>query len=134
VWTDDGALDAAQRRVDDWEAAIAARSARTTALTRDLAGLTGTARNADGSIEATVDADGGLVDLWLDERVRARSAARTAEDVLATVRAAYAELARRVGAATEAALGADDPTARALIDSYARRFGGVGRGGAGADR
>ncbi|MFC5925124.1 YbaB/EbfC family nucleoid-associated protein [Micromonospora vulcania] len=123
MWADDDALDATRRRVDEWEATIAARSARTTALTRELAGLTGTARTADGSVEVTVDAGGRLIDLRLDERVRARSAGRTAEDVLATVRAAYADLVQRVSAAAVATLGADDPTARALIDSYAGRLG-----------
>ncbi|MEH1169046.1 YbaB/EbfC family nucleoid-associated protein [Micromonospora sp. CPCC 205539] len=134
MWTDDDALDATRRRVDEWESTIAARSARTTALTRELAVLTGTARTADGTVEVTVDAHGRLVGLRLDDRVRARSGARTAEAVLETVRAAYADLVERVRAAADATLGADDPTARALVESYASRLerpGAPGRGTAG---
>lgn len=134
MWTDEAALDAVRRRVDDCESAIADRAARNAALTRELTALTATARSADGAIAATVDAAGALVDLRLDERVRGQSAVRTAEQVLATARAAQAELVRRAVAAAEAALGTDDPTARAVVESYARRLRRPDDGGAGATR
>ncbi|MDO3705003.1 YbaB/EbfC family nucleoid-associated protein [Micromonospora sp. C28SCA-DRY-2] len=134
MWTDEAALDAVRRRVDDWESTVAERATRTTALTRELAALTATARSPDGAVEATVDAAGALVDLRLGERVRGQPAARTADQVLATARAAQAELARRAVAMTEAALGADDPAARALVESYARRLRRPDGGVAGAAR
>ncbi|WP_243420914.1 hypothetical protein [Micromonospora globispora] len=70
-----------------------------------------------------MDSAGTLVGLRLDERIRARSSAHTAEQVLATTRAAHVELLRQVTEATRETLGADDPAASAVIDSYGRRLG-----------
>ncbi|MFC4149625.1 YbaB/EbfC family nucleoid-associated protein [Micromonospora mangrovi] len=126
MWTDDAGLAAARRRVDDWESSLAERAARSALLAERLTGLTGTATSPDRTVEATVDAAGKLVGLRLDERIRAASAARTAEQVLATTRAAYADLLRQVTAATRETLGPDDPAATAVVESYARRLGGDG--------
>jgi hypothetical protein len=131
VWTDEAGLDAAQRRLDEWESSIAARAARTRALSGRLAELTGTAHSEDRTVEATVDSSGALVDIRLDERTRGQSAARTAALVLMTTRAAYAELLRKVAAAAEETLGPDDPSGRAIVDSYGRRFGGLEQEGNG---
>lgn len=126
MWTDEAELAAARRRVDDWESSLAERAARSAALADRLARVTATATSPDRTVEATVDAAGKLVALRLDERVRASSAARTAEQVLATTRAAYADLLRRVTAVTRETLGPDDPAATAVIESYGRRLGGDG--------
>jgi hypothetical protein len=126
MWTDEAELAAARERVDGWESALTERAARSRDLSTRLARLTATATSADRTVEVTVDAAGRLVALRLDERVRAASAARTAERVLATTREAYAELLRQVTAATRAALGPDDPAATAIIGSYDRRFGADG--------
>ena len=67
-----------------------------------------------------MDSAGTLIALRLDERIRARPAARTAEQVLATTRAAHLELLRLVTEATRETLGPDDPAAGAIIDSYGR--------------
>ncbi|WP_225853173.1 YbaB/EbfC family nucleoid-associated protein [Micromonospora sp. AMSO1212t] len=70
MWADEAALDAAARRLDEWESSLAARAARARDLSARTQALTGTARSADGLIEVTVDANGLLADLRLDERVR----------------------------------------------------------------
>ncbi|WP_406044925.1 YbaB/EbfC family nucleoid-associated protein [Micromonospora sp. NBC_00898] len=123
MWTDDAAFAAAGRRIDDWESSLAKRAERGRALSQRLSGLTASATSADGAVEATVDTAGTLIALRLDERIRARPAARTAEQVLATTRTAYAELLRQITEATRETLGPDDPVAGAIIDSYGRRLG-----------
>ncbi|WP_319460168.1 YbaB/EbfC family nucleoid-associated protein [Micromonospora sp. RTP1Z1] len=125
MWTDDAGLATAGRRIDDWEASLADRAERSRALAQRLSGLTASATSADGAVEATVDSAGTLIALRLDERIRARPAARTAEQVLATTRAAYADLLRQATEATRETLGPDDPAADAIIDSYGRRLGGA---------
>ncbi|MCI4066499.1 YbaB/EbfC family nucleoid-associated protein [Micromonospora sp. R77] len=115
-----------RRRVDDWESSLSERATRSAALADRLARLTGTATSPDRTVEATVDAAGKLVALRLEERVRATSAARTAEQVLATTHAAYADLLRQVTSATREILGPDDPAATAIVESYGRRLGGDG--------
>ncbi|MDG4786565.1 hypothetical protein O7626_11595 [Micromonospora sp. WMMD1102] len=77
-----------------------------------------TVRGADGLVEATLDPAGALVGLRLDERTRQQPADRVAEEILATVRAARAELLRKVTEATVELLGADDPGGQALLNSY----------------
>lgn len=81
-----------------------------------------------------MDSAGTLVGLRLDERTRAQSAARTAQQVLATTRAVYAELLRQVSEATRETLGQDDPAAGAIIGSYGRRLGTTDGGDDGAGR
>ncbi|QGN48654.1 YbaB/EbfC family nucleoid-associated protein [Micromonospora sp. WMMD558] len=121
MWADEAALDAAGRRLDEWESAVADRAAKAKALSERVRALTGTASSPDRMVEVTVDAAGSLTDLWLDERVRQQSAARTAQQILATTRAAHADLLRQVTAAASDTLGDGDPAAEAVVDSYRRR-------------
>ncbi|MEV4490177.1 YbaB/EbfC family nucleoid-associated protein [Micromonospora coxensis] len=122
MWADEAALDAATRRLDDWESSIADRAARVKALSSQVRALTGTATSPDRTVEATVDSSGLLVDLRLDERTRQHSAAHTARQILETTRAAHADLLRQVTEATTRALGLGDPTAATLVESYRRRL------------
>lgn len=122
MWADEAALDAAARRLDEWESSLAARAARARDLSARTQALTGTARSADGLVEATVDASGLLTGLRLDERVRQHSAAHTARQILAVTRDARADLLRRLTEATTETLGADHPAARAIVESHQRRL------------
>ncbi|RKN47725.1 YbaB/EbfC family DNA-binding protein [Micromonospora endolithica] len=122
MWADEAALDATVRRIDDWESSIAARTAQAQALSRQIQALTGNARSPDRTVEVTVDSAGLLTDLRLDERTRQHSAAVTARQILQTTLAARHDLLRQVTAITTRALGADDPTAAALVASYRHRL------------
>ncbi|MER5609107.1 YbaB/EbfC family nucleoid-associated protein [Micromonospora tulbaghiae] len=122
MWADEAALDAAARRLDEWESSLAERAERARDLSARTQALTGTARTADGLIEVTVDANGLLADLRLDERVRQHSAAHTARQILTVTRDARADLLRRLTDATTDALGADDPAARAIVETHQRRL------------
>ncbi|MEU1844179.1 YbaB/EbfC family nucleoid-associated protein [Micromonospora sediminicola] len=122
MWADEAALDAATRRLDEWESSLADRAARARDLSARTQALTGTARSADGLVEVTVDPSGSLADLRLDERIRQHSAAHTARQILATARAARTDLLRHLTEATTQALGEDDPAARAIVESHRRRL------------
>ncbi|MET7832575.1 hypothetical protein ABZS44_07065 [Micromonospora sediminicola] len=58
MWADEAALDAATRRLDEWESSLADRAARARDLSARTQALTGTARSADGLVEVTVDPSG----------------------------------------------------------------------------
>ncbi|MFI7207403.1 YbaB/EbfC family nucleoid-associated protein [Micromonospora aurantiaca (nom. illeg.)] len=122
MWADEAALDAAARRLDEWESSLAGRAARARDLSARTQALTGTARSADGLVEVTVDASGLLTGLRLDERVRQHSAAHTARQILAVTGDARADLLRRLTEATTETLSAEDPAARGIIESHQRRI------------
>ncbi|WP_328347190.1 YbaB/EbfC family DNA-binding protein [Micromonospora sp. NBC_00421] len=122
MWADEAALDAAGRRLDGWESSFAHRAEQAKTLAAQAQALTGTARSPDRTIEVTVDPTGLLVGLRLDEQTRRHSAAHTAQQIMATTRAARADLLRQLTEATTRVLGADDPTARAIIESHRQRL------------
>ncbi|MEU8166935.1 YbaB/EbfC family DNA-binding protein [Micromonospora sp. NPDC049004] len=121
MWADDAALDAAGRRLDEWESSLAERAERAKTLSTRMRELTGTAHTPDRSVQVTVDSAGLLIDLQLDERTRQQPAARTAQQILDTTRAARADLLRQVADVTAESLG-DDASTRAIIDSYRSRL------------
>ena len=114
-------LDAAERLVDDWQARIEERAAAARELSARLAELTGSARSEDGLVSVTVGPAGTVIDLQLEEGIRRRPASSTAEGILETMRAAQAALTAAATAATDETVGAETPTGRAVIASYAAR-------------
>ncbi|MEV0881860.1 YbaB/EbfC family DNA-binding protein [Micromonospora echinofusca] len=122
MWADEAALDEATRRLDGWEASIATRAARAKELASQVQAMRGTATSPDRTIQVTVDSSGLLVDLRLDDRIRQHSAAHTARQILDTTRAAHADLLSWITEATTGVLGAEDPTAAALVESYRHRL------------
>jgi hypothetical protein len=118
----DSDLNAAARWIDDWQSSIEDRAARAKALSERVTGLRASARSRDGLVVVTVDSTGAIVDLRLDEQTRDRPAADTAHAILTVMRAAQANLAPLVRQAATEELGADDPTAKAIVTSYSRRF------------
>ncbi|MEU4335283.1 YbaB/EbfC family DNA-binding protein [Micromonospora lupini] len=123
MWADEAALDAAGRRLDEWESSLAERAERAKTLSARMRELTGTAHNTDRTVAITVDSAGLLIDLRLDERTRQQSAAHTARQILDTTRAARTDLLRQVRAVTVQSLG-DDASSQAIIDSYRDRLAG----------
>ncbi|MFF0251302.1 YbaB/EbfC family DNA-binding protein [Micromonospora zamorensis] len=132
MWADDAALGAAGRRLDEWESSLAERAARAKTLSARMQELTGTAHNTDRTIDVTVECSGLLIGLRLDERIRQQPAARTAQQILETTRAARTDLLRQVRELTVEFLG-DDASAKAIIESYRSRLAGD-EGSSDADR
>ncbi|WP_030434866.1 YbaB/EbfC family nucleoid-associated protein [Actinoplanes subtropicus] len=118
-------FEAAERMIDDWQAGIDERAARARELSARLSRLSARARSDDRLVTVTVGAAGDLVGLELDERTRQRPAAETARTILKTLRAAQARLTAAVADATAETVGADSPTGRAVLASYAGRLGGA---------
>jgi DNA-binding protein YbaB len=114
-------LDAAERRVDDWQAGFEQRAVRARELAARLAELSGAARSDDGLVTVTVGAGGALTGLELDERIRRQPAAETARQILATLAAAQADLTAKATVATDETVGADSETGKAVIASLTRR-------------
>ncbi|MEU8110845.1 YbaB/EbfC family DNA-binding protein [Micromonospora sp. NPDC048947] len=121
MWADDAALDAAERRLDEWESSLAERAERAKTLSATMRELTGTAHNADRTVDVTVDSAGVLIDLRLDERIRQQPAAHSARQILETTTAARADLLRQVSDAVTQSLGGD-PSAQTIVDSYRGRL------------
>jgi YbaB/EbfC DNA-binding family protein len=114
-------LDAAERRIDDWQAGIEARAAQTRDLAARLSMLTTTANSEDDLVSVTIGASGAITDLVLKEGIRERPAAETAREILQTLRAAQASLTEAATAVTAETVGADSATGKAIIASYVAR-------------
>jgi DNA-binding protein YbaB len=114
-------LDAAERRIDDWQAGIEARAAQTRDLAARLGTLTATANSEDGLVSVTVGASGAITGLALKEGIRERPATETAREILQTLRAAQAALTEAATAVTAETVGADSATGKAIIASYVAR-------------
>jgi len=114
-------LDEAERRIDDWQAAIEQRATQARELAARIASLSGSARSGDGLVEIAVDSSGGVTDLRLDEQIRRQPAADTAAQILATLAAAQDDLLTQATTVTEETVGADSETGRAVLASLARR-------------
>jgi DNA-binding protein YbaB len=114
-------LDAAERRVDDWQAGFEQRAAQARELAGRLAELTASARSEDGLVTVTVGATGDLTGLELDEEIRRQPAAETARQILRTLAAAQADLTALATTVTEETVGAVSETGKAVIASLARR-------------
>jgi hypothetical protein len=113
-------LDAADQKIDNWESTLRERAAQARAFSERAAGIIGTARSKDGAVEVAVDASGGVTRLQLSERIRARPAHETADEILAVMRAAQAQLAREMTLAANEVVGAE--VAQTIAASYASRF------------
>ena len=114
-------LDAAERRVDDWQAGFELRAAQARELAGRLAQLTVSAHSDDGLVTVTVGGGGALTGLELEEGVRRQPAAETARQILATLAAAQAELTAQATVITGETVGAESETGKAVIASLARR-------------
>ncbi|BAL86479.1 hypothetical protein AMIS_12590 [Actinoplanes missouriensis 431] len=122
----DDPLPDADLWVDDWQAGLEERLARTRALAGRLHALTGTGTAGGDLVVVAVDSSGSLTGLQLSEEVRRHSARWIAEQVLAASEAARVDLARQ--AAEVAGQGGDDETAegRVLLAAFTDRLGGPG--------
>ena len=116
----EGDLDAAERRVDEWQAGLERRAAEARELATRLSELSATAQSDDELVTVTVGA-AGVTGLELAEGTRQRPAGETAAAILATMRAAQAALTEAATQVTEETVGAGSETGQAVIASFAAR-------------
>ncbi|WP_328459362.1 YbaB/EbfC family nucleoid-associated protein [Actinoplanes sp. NBC_00393] len=110
-------IDAAEDWLDTWTAGVNDRAARAAQLARRVSDLTARARSHDGSITVVVGANGQVLDLELDDRLRELS-----RQILRVMREAQHRLNDQVARQVEETVGADSETGRAVLDAFARRF------------
>lgn len=113
----------AQQQVDAWVAQAAEKAQRYERMQAKVAAVTVTESVADGAVRVTVSSGGEVTDLQLGDRVRQWSPAEIAAEILACMRRAQGRLAGRVSEVMAATVGDDDQAARAVVESYRRRFG-----------
>jgi hypothetical protein len=123
MFQDEHELDDAQRAIDDWVAGFARRAERARALTDRLGGLTVTAVSRDRLVAVTVDSNGVLVDVRLQEAARRSSARWTAQQIMATYQNALTELLARTAQAVHESVGRDSPEGRAVLAGLTSRLG-----------
>jgi hypothetical protein len=122
-------LDAAERWVGDWQSGIEERAAKARAVSRRLAALTVTAHSADRRVEVMIDASGTVTDLRLDERIHEWPAARTAQEILAVMRAAQAQIRRDATNVLAEVADMDSPAGRADAKAFAPLWPVTAEGG-----
>lgn len=105
----------AVERIDEWERGFAERAAQAKELAERTAQLSATVRGAGGLVEVTLDSNGQVTGLRLDEEIRRQSASTTARQILDAIRAAKSDLIRQVGEVTAETVGVDSETGRAVL-------------------
>ena len=117
---DDADFDRQESRIDDWLGDIEQRAERARALNRAMHGLAVGAASADRLVSVTVDAQGRLTDLQLDDGVRRHSGRWLAEQIMRTVAQAQERAAQQVEQAVTETVGRDSPSGQAIIASLRR--------------
>jgi hypothetical protein len=120
---DDHSLNAALHRIEEWERSAAQRAEQAQEFARRAGQISATARSPDGLVEVTVGAEGQIQRLHLEERIRQQPASKSADQILATVRAAQVKLVREFDEVTAQTVGGDSETGRMLKESLRKRLG-----------
>ena len=123
----DGGPDAEQW-LDGWERSAVQQAEKARALADQVTGVEMSASTQDGAVRVTVGASGAVVDLRLTEQIRKYPAGELAAEILAVMRRAQVQLAAQVADIATRTLGAADPAARAVVDSFEQRFPAVSTG------
>ncbi|WP_027341972.1 YbaB/EbfC family nucleoid-associated protein [Hamadaea tsunoensis] len=113
-------LDDAESFVDDWAARAAERAQQAQDMATRLQDLSVKATSRDGNVTVSVDNAGVPTDIRLDPEVERWPAQRIAEAVLATMRAAQAQLRKQVREVAAETIGADSEAGRHVLASYDR--------------
>jgi DNA-binding protein YbaB len=120
--------------IDSWLASVSTHTTQLRQLSDRVTAVSATAANADGTVQVTVSSTGVVTELRLDETVRRWPAEQIASEILAVMRDAQGQLATRVAQIAAQTVGAQSPTAQAMVADLRRRFPARGGGPAGAQR
>jgi DNA-binding protein YbaB len=123
VMFDGESADTALERIDAWEQSLARSAEQAQELARRTSELTATARSRDGLVEVTVDAEGRVSLIHLDERTRQQSAETTSRILMETLRAANSSLLKQFQEITAETVGAETESGRMLISGLRKRLG-----------
>ncbi|GAA4620097.1 YbaB/EbfC family nucleoid-associated protein [Saccharopolyspora hordei] len=101
---------------------IAAKLQQAERLTQAASGVQGRASSPDGSVTVVVDHSGNMVDLDLTEAALRKRPAEVSQLVLATARAAQAQLAATMQEVMAPIIGDDQETFSAVLSGLRERF------------
>jgi hypothetical protein len=113
-------LDSAEAFVDDWAARAGERARQAQEMATQLHDLTAKATSHDGNVTVIVNNVGIPTDIRLENEVERWPAPRTAEAIMATMRAAQIALRGRVTAVAERTVGVDTEAGRHVLASFDR--------------
>ena len=122
----DGDLDAAEARINGWEASIRARAEQAHVLAEQVRDMVGVGTDRHRLVTVKVSSAGALVDIDLDERIGQRPVRDIRQRILAAFQAAQTNLAREVAKATAQTLGMRNPTSDAIVTVFAKRINHLG--------
>lgn len=108
--------------MDDWSASVQRQVEQGKAFADRVAAVSATATGRHGAVEVTVGGSGTVTALHLDDRVRDWPAKELADEILAVMRRAQAQLAAKVSQVAADTIGADSPSAHAVVAGYTQRF------------
>jgi DNA-binding protein YbaB len=108
--------ESARNRINAWQGRIEALAADTKSMSDQMQAVRVTVTDPDQMVEVTVDSSGNLVNLRMSEKIRKAAPGELADTIMATVRAAKAEVAERSVEIISSTLGTESPTARALTE------------------
>jgi DNA-binding protein YbaB len=115
-------LDDAEEWVRSWHTQAPARGEATATLADRVAGLAASASGGDGAVHVSVNGNGIMTALDLDDRVHRLKGADLAAEIMRTVHRAQAELCDQVAVAVGETVGAESDTGRAVLESFTHRF------------
>lgn len=108
--------ESARNRINAWQGRIDALAANTKAMSDQMQEVRVTVTDPDKMVEVTVDSTGNLVDLKMSARIHMATPGEVADTVMATIKAAKAEVAERSAEIISSTLGTESPAARALAE------------------
>jgi hypothetical protein len=118
-------VDDAGEWVRSWNSQAPGGAEVTAALADRVAGVAASATGGAGAVHVSVNSNGNMTDLGLDDRVRRLPGADLAAEIMRTMRRAQAGLVDQVAAAVEETVGAESDTGRAVLESFTQRFPAV---------
>lgn len=115
-------LDSAEQWLDDWQSKAREQLFQAQEMATRVGDLKATAENTDRSVSVTVESNGVPTAIKLSEAVTNWYPERIANEILATMRKAQAQLTAAVADVANATIGADSETGRAILETYHNRF------------
>lgn len=106
----------------DWQAQVAENARRYGELSDRLARASITETSRDGGVRVTVDADGSVADLVLDDRVWPSSMPELAEQIMGCLRRARARIPDLLAQTMAETVGTQDESAALLMADARRKF------------
>ena len=114
--------EASRDRLVAWKGRIDQLAADTQAMSEQMERLRVTVMDPDRVVEVTVDSTGNLVDVLFSERIRRVTPEEVSRALMATIRAAKAQVADRSAEIIESTLGPDSSAGRAIAERVRKQL------------